>query len=59
MCPRLGTPPRRSAGGSAGGQRHVTERWLDRVRGADVGGASYAHPFHWAGFQISESSRTP
>jgi CHAT domain-containing protein/Tfp pilus assembly protein PilF len=33
-------------------------RWLDRVRGRDTD-SQRALPFHWAGFQVSESRRAP
>jgi hypothetical protein len=29
------------------------DRWLDRMRGRDA--TTQALPFHWAGFQVSES----
>ena len=35
--------------------RSAIDRWLDRVRGDDT----REHPFHWAGFQVSATSRAP
>jgi CHAT domain-containing protein/Tfp pilus assembly protein PilF len=34
------------------------DRWIDRMRGRDADKATRAQPFHWAGFQVSESSRS-
>jgi CHAT domain-containing protein len=44
---------------AAARESSVLGRWLERVRGRDAADETRAHPFHWAGFQVSESSRVP